>query len=115
VVVLAVAHPWESASSYLSSQVPRRFSLQPSCHLGPRGRPTLVVLPPVSRFILCRVTLLCLVLLWPVPPLSADPLRALAASSRRNSALLAAYFGPSSLSSSPRARTAHSDTHSDQY
>ena len=32
-VVLAVAHPnpWSSASFYLPSQVPRRFSLQPSC------------------------------------------------------------------------------------
>ena len=33
-VLLAVAHPWASASSYLSSQsLARRFSLQPSCHL----------------------------------------------------------------------------------
>ena len=33
-MVLAVAHPWASASSYLSSQsvADSRISLQPSCH-----------------------------------------------------------------------------------
>jgi len=54
-VVLAVAHPWASASlsSYLSPfAVPRRFSLQ-ATFMPPRGRPTLVVLSPVCRFILC--------------------------------------------------------------
>ena len=47
-VVLAVAHPWASASlsSYLSPfAVPRRFSLQ-ATFMPPRGRPTLVVLSP---------------------------------------------------------------------
>ena len=66
---LAVAHPWASASSYLSSQ-----SLSDSrCNLHATSRSSHSRRSPSCRFILCRVTLLCLVL-WPVPPLSADPL-----------------------------------------
>ena len=55
-MVLAVAHPnpWSSASFYLPSQSHAdRFSLQPT-FMPPRGRPTLVVLPPRScRLLLC--------------------------------------------------------------
>ena len=97
-VVLAVAHPWASASSYLSSQ-----SLADSrCNLHATSRSSHSRRSPSCRFILCRVALLYLVLLRRRCPGRSLPL---AASSRRNSALLAAYFGPSSLSSSPRART----------
>ena len=68
----------------------------------PRGRPTLVVLPPVASSSVaslssassCDAAAACRSL-----ALAASP------AFRRNSALLAAYFGPSSLSSSPRART----------
>ena len=68
----------------------------------PRGLPTLVVLPPVasssvaplSSASFCGATAACRSL-----ALAASP------ASRRSSALLAAYFGPSSLSSSPLART----------
>ena len=68
----------------------------------PRGLPTLVVLPPVasssvaplSSASFCSATAACRSL-----ALAASP------ASRRSSALLAAYFGPSSLSSSPLART----------
>ena len=68
----------------------------------PRGLPTLVVLPPVasssvaplSPASFCIATAACRSL-----ALAAFP------ASRRSSALLAAYFGPSSLSSSPLART----------
>merc|ERR1712086_923161 len=52
-VVLAVAHPdpWASASSYLSSQSLRRFSLQPSCHLAvvPLSSFSLLSRHPLSR------------------------------------------------------------------
>ena len=46
-MVLAVAHPWLGVCPLSISlpQSPRRFSLQPSCHL---ARPTLVVLSPVA-------------------------------------------------------------------
>ena len=68
----------------------------------PRGLPTLVVLPPVasssvaplSSASFCSATAACRSL-----ALAASP------ASRRSSALLAAYCGPSSLSSSPLART----------
>ena len=68
----------------------------------PRGLPTLDVLPPVasssvaplSPASLCIATAACRSL-----ALAAFP------ASRRSSALLAAYCGPSSLSSSPLART----------
>merc|ERR1712153_254508 len=77
--------------------VPRRFSLQPSCHLA---------VFPLSSFSL--LSLLPLSLRSPLPRSATTPLppacRSLALASRRNSALLAAYPGPSSLSSSPRAR-----------
>jgi len=71
----------------------------------PRGRPTLVVLPPVASSSVAS----------PSSASScdaADACRSLALAAsfafRRSSALLAAYyFGPSSLSSSPRARTTH--------
>ena len=54
-MVLAVAHPnpWLVVCLFLSPfAVPRRFSLQPSCP--PRGRPTLVVLPPVASSSVAR-------------------------------------------------------------
>ena len=74
-MVLAVAHPWASASSYLSLfAVCCRFSLQPSCHPAVY-RSSYSRRSPSCRFFLCRA------------------------------ALLAAYCGPSSLSSSPLART----------
>ena len=87
--------PWASAPSYLSSQSVADSRCNP--HATPRS-PTLVVLPPVASS--------------SVAPLSSASFRsataacrslALAASpaSRRSSALLAAYCGPSSLSSSP--------------
>ena len=52
-VVLAVAHPWASASSYLSSQslLSRRFLLRPSCHLSvvPLSSFSPLSLLPLSR------------------------------------------------------------------
>ena len=67
--MLAVAHPWASASSYLSSQ-----SLADSrCNLRATSRspPSRRALP--CRFFLCRVALLCLVLRrrrrLPIPPI----------------------------------------------
>ena len=68
----------------------------------PRGLPTLVLLPPVasssvgplSSASFCGATAACRSL-----ALAASP------AFRRSSALLAAFFGPSSLSSSPLART----------
>ena len=51
--MLAVAHPnpWASASFYSPFAVPRRFSLQPSCHLAivPLSSFSLLSLPPLSR------------------------------------------------------------------
>jgi len=96
----AVAHPWASTSSYLSSQ-----SLSDSrCNLRATSRspPSRRALP--CRFFLCRVAL---------PSASfcdaAAACRSLVLAAsfafRRSSALLAAYPGPSRLSSSPRART----------
>ena len=89
---LAVAHPWASASSYLSSQslADSRCNL----HATPRSSRSRRSLP--CRFFLCRVALLCLVLRR-----RAAACRSLVLAARRSSALLAAYFGPSSLSSSP--------------
>merc|ERR1712086_885004 len=54
----AVAHPWASASSYLSSQPlsDSRFNLRATSRSPPSRR----ALP--CRFLLCRVALLCLVL-----------------------------------------------------
>ena len=97
-VVLAVAHPWASASSYLSSQF--LANSRSDLHAASRSSHSRRSLSCVSSsdsslssasFVLCDA--------------AACRSLALAASSRRNSALLAAYFGPSSLSSSPRART----------
>jgi len=103
-VVLAVAHPnpWASASFYLPSQSLRQSLADSRCNLYATSRSPHSRRSPSCRFILCRVALLYLVLLRRRCPGRS---LALAASSRRNSALLAAYFGPSSLSSSPRART----------
>ena len=57
-VVLAVAHPWASASSYLSSQ-----SLSDSrCNLHATPRSSHSRYSPSRRFFLCRSALLCLVL-----------------------------------------------------
>ena len=100
--MLAVAHPWASASSYLSSQsLANSRCMQPSFHPAVVP-PTLVVLPPVasssvaplSSASFCDAAAACRSL-----ALAASP------APRRSSALLAAYFGPSSLSSSPLART----------
>ena len=92
------------------SRVPislRSFSpILAATSMPPRGRLTLVVLSPdstpaasssdssLSSASSCDAAAACRSL-----ALAASP------ASRRNSALLAAYFGPSSLSSSPRART----------
>ena len=99
-MVLAVAHPWASASSYLSSQSVADSRCNP--HATPRS--SYSRRSPSCRFFLCRAALLCLVL---QRHRAACRSLALAASpaSRRSSALLAAYCGPSSLSSSPLART----------
>ena len=99
-MVLAVAHPWASVASYLSSQSVADSRCNP--HATPRSSPTLVALPPVasssvaplSSASFCSATAACRSL-----ALTASP------ASRRSSALLAAYCGPSSLSSSPLART----------
>ena len=99
-MVLAVAHPWASASSYLSSQ-----SVADSrCHLYaaprssyPRRSRSCVAsssVAPLSSASFCSATAACRSL-----ALTASP------ASRRSSALLAAYCCPSSLSSSPLART----------
>ena len=57
-VVLAVAHPWASASFYLSSQ-----SLADSrCNLHATSRSSHSRRSPSCRFLLCRVALVCLVL-----------------------------------------------------
>ena len=102
-MVLAVAHPWASASSYLSSQslADSHYNLHASCHLAVVPL-SLVVLSPVASSSVAS----------PSSASSCDAAAAcrslaLAASFafRRSSALLPAYFGPSSLSSSPRART----------
>ena len=98
--MLAVAHPnpWSSASFYLPSQ-----SLADSrCNLHATSRrPTLVVLSLVASSSVASLS----------SASSCDgaaACRSLALASspafRRSSALLAAYFGPSRLSSSPRAR-----------
>jgi len=97
-VVLAVAHPRASTTSYLSSQflTNSRSDLHAtsrSSHSHPR--------PLFCCFILSLIALLGLVLRrrcrLPIPCSRCF------SRSLRNSALLAAYFGPSSLSSSPRA------------
>jgi len=101
-VVLAVAHPLASASSYLSSQ-----SLSPTLaatFMPPRGRPTLVVLSLVASSSVASLSSAssCDARPPPADPLPSrllPPLGATPASSRR---ILAP---PSSLSSSPRART----------
>ena len=55
-VVLAVAHPWASASSYLSSQ-----SVADSrCHLYAAPRSSYPRRSRSCRFFLCRAALLCL-------------------------------------------------------
>ena len=90
-MVLAVAHP---------GRLPLPISLRsPSTILAaafipPRGLPTLIVLPPVasssvaplSSASFCYAAVACRSL-----ALAASP------ASRRNTALLAAYFGPSSF------------------
>jgi len=50
-VVLAVAHPWASASSYLSLvAVSRQFSQRPSCHLAvvPLSSFSLLLIHPLT-------------------------------------------------------------------
>ena len=89
------SHHWEVGHRQ-QNHAQRAPAAQP--FMPPRGRPTLVVLSPVASSSLSRRSSL---------PRSAmhaaaacrSPSLALAASpaSRRNSALLAAYFGPSSL------------------
>ena len=99
-MVLAVTYPWAPASSYLSSQSVADSRCNP--HATPRSSYSRRSLPPVasssvaplSPASLCIATAACRSL-----ALAASP------ASRRNTALLAAYFGPSSLSSSPLART----------
>ena len=55
--MLAIAHPWASASSYLSSQ-----SLSDSrCNLHATPRSSHSCSSPSCRFFLCRPALLCLV------------------------------------------------------
>jgi len=98
--VLAVAHPWASASSYLSSQSlsDSRFNLRATSWSPPSRR----ALP--CRFFLCRVALLCLILRCRrrLPfPCSLGFFR-LSAQLRPPCCI---SCGPSSLSSSPRART----------
>ena len=56
-VVLAVAHPWASASSYLSSQSVADSRCNP--HATPRS--SYPRRSPSCRFFLCRAALLCLV------------------------------------------------------
>ena len=87
---------------FLSHFAVPRSPILAATFMPPRGRPTLVVLPPVASSSVaslssassCDAAAACRSL-----ALAASP------AFRRNSALLAAYFGPSSLSSSPRART----------
>ena len=98
---LSVAHPWAYCLFLSLFAVPRRFSLQPS-HATSRSSHSRRSLS--CRFFLCRVALLCCLILRRRRRLRSLALAASAAF-RRNSALLAAYPGPSSLSSSPRART----------
>ena len=62
VVVLAVAHPWASAPSYLSSQSLAAPAILAATFMPPRGRPTHSRRSPSCRFLLCRVALVCLVL-----------------------------------------------------
>ena len=57
-MVLAVAHPWASASSYLSSQSVADSRCNP--HATPRS--SYSRRSPSCRFFLCRSALLCLVL-----------------------------------------------------
>ena len=102
-MVLAVAHPWASASSYLSSQ-----SVADSrCHLYAAPRSSYPRRSRSCRFFLCRAALVCLVpqrhRRLSVPCSHARlllPLGAVLLSSLRID-----YCGPSSLSSSPLART----------
>ena len=113
-MVLAVAHPRASTTSYLSPQfltsgvyhflslsaVSHQFSQRPSCHLAffPLSSFSfLLSLPLTHRSPRPRSE---------TPLLSADLLLSLLLSPfLRNSALVSVYFGPSSLSSIPRART----------
>jgi len=101
-VVLAVAHPnpWASASSYISL----RSGLADSrnLHATSRSSHSRRVLSPVASSSVASPSSASF-----RDGAAACRSLALAASPafRRNSALLAAYFGPSSLSSSPRAKT----------
>ena len=101
---LAVAHPRESASSYLSFfAVSRRFSLQPSCHLA--------VVPLSSLVVLSLVISSSVASFSSASSCDAAACRSLVLAAsfafRRNSVLLAAYPGPSSL-------TTHGSTNSRQ-
>jgi len=62
--VLAIAHPWASAPSYLSLR--SASPILAATFMPPRGRPTLVVhsfsASLSCRFVFCRVALLCLVM-----------------------------------------------------
>ena len=88
-VVLAVSHPW--ASSYLPISL-RSFSPILAAISTPRGRPTLVLALSPRLLPLHPLTHDS-----PRPRSATPPLsRSASLASRRNSALLSAYFGPSS-------------------
>merc|ERR1712078_126332 len=93
--------PWGVCLFVSLFAVSRRFSLQPSCHLAavPLSSFSPLSLPPLSLRSLLTSASSC----------GAAACRSLVLAAsfafRRNSVLLAAYPGPSSLSSSPRART----------
>ena len=101
-VVLAVAHPKTLGRLPLSISLRSPSPILAATFMPPRGRPTLVVLPPVASSSVaslssassCDAAAACRSLALPAFPPFVAAL-----------ALLAAYFGPSSLSSSPRART----------
>ena len=52
-MVLAVAHPWASAPSYLSSQSLAAPAILAATFMPPRGRPTHSRRSPSCRFLLC--------------------------------------------------------------
>ena len=102
-MVLAVAHPWASASSYLVVAVSRQILAATFIvHATSRSShsDSSFSLLPLHPLTPCRSPLPRSA----TPPPPADPLlsRPLSPLGVRNSPLLAAYFGPSSLSSSPR-------------
>merc|ERR1712021_126876 len=78
-----------------------RLSLRPSSFVPPRGRPLLVVLSLVAS---SSVASLSSASFCDAAAACRSLVLAACFAFRRSSALLAAYPGPSSLSSSPRAR-----------